>query len=240
MFSDQPPSSTLLEVLRRRCLDVAQDGTRLPDEPTLADDLQVSRPKLREALAKLEQEGLITRKQGIGIRVNVEAPTIGSRFDRQIDFGQTLRDCGYEPAVRVLMMRLDTVDDAVAAVFGVAVGTPLLVTRKVWLADGRPAMTALDQIPVPGLNGVADIDPEATVFDLIRRLCGAEVRWVVVRPSAVELDTTTAGHLERPVGSAAMVLSTLGISTNGTRLYGALEHVVPGIVDYGLIRTADA
>src|ERR1700750_2822599 len=104
------PTISLLDALRRRCLGVAQDGGRVPDEPTLADDLKVSRPKLREALAKLEQEGLITRKQGTGIQVNVEAPTIGSRFDRQTDFAQTIRDCGYEPGVRLLMVRLDAVD----------------------------------------------------------------------------------------------------------------------------------
>jgi hypothetical protein len=64
-------------------------------------------------------------------------------------------------------------------------------------------------------------DPSATVFDLTRRLHGAEVRCVVVRPSAEILDATTAGYLEQPVGSASLTLSTLGISAAGVRLYDA-------------------
>jgi hypothetical protein len=63
---------------------------------------------------------------------------------------------------------------------------------------------------------------------------------VVVRPSAEVLDATIAGYLERPVGSAALTLSTLGISAAGVRLYDAIEHIVPGVIDFGLIRTAEA
>lgn len=54
---------------------VLKDGTRLPSERTLAEEMQVSRPKVREALKRLEENGLIIVRHGEG---NFVAPLVGS------------------------------------------------------------------------------------------------------------------------------------------------------------------
>lgn len=54
---------------------VLKDGTRLPSERTLAEEMQVSRPKVREALKRLEESGLIIVRHGEG---NFVAPLVGS------------------------------------------------------------------------------------------------------------------------------------------------------------------
>jgi len=54
---------------------VLKDGTRLPSERALAEALQVSRPKVREALQHLETAGLIQVRHGEGSFI---APLIGS------------------------------------------------------------------------------------------------------------------------------------------------------------------
>ncbi|WP_439523236.1 FadR/GntR family transcriptional regulator [Marivita sp.] len=54
---------------------VLKDGTRLPSERTLADEMKVSRPKVREALKRLEENGLIIVRHGEG---NFVAPLVGS------------------------------------------------------------------------------------------------------------------------------------------------------------------
>ena len=45
-------------------------GKLLPDEVTLAKQLAISRTTLRLAINKLVYEGLLTRKKGIGTKVN--------------------------------------------------------------------------------------------------------------------------------------------------------------------------
>ena len=54
---------------------VLKDGTRLPSERSLAEEMKVSRPKVREALKRLEDNGLIVVRHGEG---NFVAPLVGS------------------------------------------------------------------------------------------------------------------------------------------------------------------
>ncbi|GAA5062591.1 GntR family transcriptional regulator [Streptomyces similanensis] len=68
--------------LYQRIVAAIDDGTfppgaRLPSEPALAVRLGVSRPALREVLILLQEDGVITRRQGSGSTVNQLPPAPG-------------------------------------------------------------------------------------------------------------------------------------------------------------------
>ncbi|RLL64388.1 MULTISPECIES: FadR/GntR family transcriptional regulator [Paenirhodobacter] len=56
---------------------ILRPGERLPSERELSERLAVSRPSLREAVAELQEEGLLTTRAGSGIFV---ADVLGSAF----------------------------------------------------------------------------------------------------------------------------------------------------------------
>src|SRR6056297_1449394 len=56
---------------------ILRPGERLPSERELAEQLGVSRPSLREAVAELQAQGLLTSRAGAGVYV---ADVLGSAF----------------------------------------------------------------------------------------------------------------------------------------------------------------
>ena len=56
---------------------ILRPGERLPSERELSERMGISRPSLREAIAELQQKGLLTSKAGAGIYV---ADVLGGAF----------------------------------------------------------------------------------------------------------------------------------------------------------------
>ncbi|WP_443613654.1 GntR family transcriptional regulator [Actinomadura madurae] len=80
------------EVLRRDIAGGAFAGGPLPDERVLGARLGASRNAVRDALALLRDEGLITRRRGVGTMV--VAPRYGHGLDRLEGLAETLAGHG--------------------------------------------------------------------------------------------------------------------------------------------------
>src|ERR1700719_2371254 len=65
--------------------EAAAAGEPMPAEPALAQRLMASRPAVREALVRLEEQGYIRRRQGADTAVNRRMLDITGRIDQQID-----------------------------------------------------------------------------------------------------------------------------------------------------------
>jgi DNA-binding FadR family transcriptional regulator len=67
-----PPSDRALKALRKRLESVLGESGRLPPERELAASLKVGRRAVRDALAVLEKEGTVWRRQGRGTFYGIE------------------------------------------------------------------------------------------------------------------------------------------------------------------------
>jgi len=93
---------------RIRCGEIGQ-GSRLPGEVDLAETYEVSRSTIRQALASLQQAGLIETWTGAGSFVRYD----GAFLDDKIGWTNALARQGIETQARIL--RLDRIIDAVLA-----------------------------------------------------------------------------------------------------------------------------
>lgn len=227
----------LVAEVRAYCDQAVTSGSKIPDETTLAAHFGVSRTKLREALACLEHEGAITRKPRVGIQANVDLPATSSRIDLQMDYTSTLAAAGYDARVKVVSADIVPATAETAERLGVETGASILSTRKVWFADDAPAMTAVDRIAVNDDLSVGDVDLQSSIFALVELLTGEPAQWEVMRPSAAAASDDIARLLGVDLGAPCLTMRTLGVSENGRRLFDSVEHHIPGVVDYGLVRT---
>lgn len=127
--------------------DEFADG-RIPPETTLAEELGVSRTTIRDALSRLEQEGVISRKQGAGTFVNRPGLQIKSRLDEIWSYEGVLRAHGYTPSTRILDVSTIGADEETAVALDIAPGAELLVVKKLFLADSEPVILAHNHIPL--------------------------------------------------------------------------------------------
>jgi GntR family transcriptional regulator len=225
----------VVEELRKLCLEIGANGLVLPGEPKLASQLGVGRATLRDALTRLEAEGLILRRKGADTIVNTAAFDLAGRIDLQVDFAEILRDCGFEADMVLLEDTLAPLTEDAAAALGIEAGSPGLRTFKRWDADGKPVMVAVDWVPL--FDRPAPSDPSRPVFELAAELGGEEIAWEVACPGAVAVDGTIAETLKLKAGSAVWTLERVGIGRSGRRSFFAFEYHIPSIVQYGFIRS---
>jgi GntR family transcriptional regulator len=220
----------------RVLLDVV-DGGKLPSEPALASALGASRPAVREALTRLESEGLVSRRQGAETTINREAGRLQARFDQQVEFVDVIAASGRTPSVDVLEHGARTMSDETCNLLHQPTGTVAFRTVKRWSADGTGVMVAVDEFAWDP-DARPEPDPHASLFDNVAAVSGQCVEWEIARPTAVIADAQLDGW----VGSDGplLMLDLLGVARTGELLYRAREYHVPGAVEFGFIRTFTA
>jgi GntR family transcriptional regulator len=231
-------SSGLLPIWR----EMLELGEALPSEEALAEALGTSRPAIREALIRTEADGLVRRHHGAGTFPNPAALDIPIRLDRAADFADRLAAVGYHAEVEVMSAEVVPIAEADALQLhrlGIDVGAPVLRTVKRWRADGVVAVVAVDVVPMarrasPDEAVAAAAEP---VLELSATFGFGRADWMCTWPSAVELDVETAALLEHPSGRAALRMEQVGVERHGRRVFHAVEHHRPELLEYGLIRT---
>ena len=95
-------AKSVARILRQRLTLAHADGGRLPSEPDIATELGVSRGTVRQALAILEREGAIFRRQGAGTFVNPYLLHIQARVETAYEFTSLIQQAGYRAGIRVI------------------------------------------------------------------------------------------------------------------------------------------
>lgn len=219
--------------------ETVRSGEALPSEEALAETLGASRPAIREALIRMEANGLVRRLHGAGTFANPAALDVEMRLDNDADFADRLAAVGYDVVVELLRAEVAALTTEIAAEMALDAGTRALRTLKRWRADGVVAVVALDHVPLA--RRVGDDEAVAIAARPVRELAAdvglGRPDWLCTWPTAVELDAEVAALLEYDVGRAALRFEQLGVARFGGRVFHAVEHHRPGIVEYGLIHT---
>lgn len=215
--------------------DEFEDG-RIPPEATLAEALGVSRTTVRDALAKLEHEGAIYRKQGAGTFVNEAGLQIKSRLEEIWSYQQVLEDHGYTPAVEVIADEVLPADEATAAALGIAEGQPVLVIEKLFLEDDTPVVLARNRIPASLLEKAERARSDLPVYEFLEEYCDRRLSYYLSEVVPVAFNTDQARKLGVKRGTVGLSFVEVGYDGNNEPIVHATSYFRDDLLRFRMIR----
>ncbi len=128
------PQYREIELALRDRIRSMQPGDRLPSDTDLCREFGVSRMTARNAMQRLAEDGLVQRLPGLGSFV-VEPPA--HRYaDRLMAFSREMEAQGRRPSSRLLVRGTRPATDPEARNLDLRPGDPVVVVRRIRLADG--------------------------------------------------------------------------------------------------------
>lgn len=136
--------------IKQRIINAEFEAGRIPSETDLASELGVSRTTIRDALSRLELEGVIYRRQGAGTFVNEVGLQIKTRLEEIWAYEAMLEAHGYAPSTRIISVADQAAPPQIASELQLNPHDSVLQVTKLFLADNKPVILTRNFM-APGL-----------------------------------------------------------------------------------------
>ncbi len=160
-------------------------GQRLGAERTLAAELGVSRAALRNALAVLEDSGMVRRVPGRGGGTFVSRDKIERDLSRVVGVPALLRSQGVVAGTRVMSARLAAADEPAAQALHLRPGDLVIDLVRIRLADGSPISVEHAMLPAERFPGLLELPLGGSVYELLGEHFGTQPDEAVERIEVV-------------------------------------------------------
>lgn len=190
-------------------------GFRLPSEPALSQHFGLSRTTIRQALGRLEQEGLISRRKGQGTFVSESQPrswllqSSGGFFQEEVERGGRL-----VTSVVLRSVTRGSLPSWATVALGLA-GAEGATLERVRSIDGLVAMYNVNHLP----PGIAELvlpldDPNESLYQRLKERAGVESAGGRRVLEAVRAEERLARLLEVPLGAPLVFIESVSWDRN--------------------------
>jgi GntR family transcriptional regulator len=177
---------------------------RLLSDAALMERFGVSRMTVRNAIAELVRRGLVKRVPGRGTFL-VRQPRLALHLDGVERFMQDWNLPHLDPMAKILTFRRVAATPDVAARLQITQGSPVILVRRIRLADGEPSAYDVRYVAGWCSAGITRADARRqSLFATIARESGVEAVAVEQEVGAVNADAQVAQILHIPVGHALL------------------------------------
>ena len=189
------------------------EGSRLPTERTLAEQLGVSRVTVRRAIARLRDERLIQSVQGAG--TFVATTVLGETPNALMSFSRLAQARGLVAGSQPIAVteRPATIEEAEQ--LSVAPGTEIVAVDRIRTLDGIPVAISHSIVPRACAPSLGSLDwTTGSIFDELAQAGHAPVR-ADYSVEAQAADATASTLLCMPVGQPVLVTRSTSFSAAG-------------------------
>lgn len=196
----------------------------LPPERELAEQFQVSRMTLRQALRSLTEDGLIYAIRGVG--TFVAEPRV-SKDISLTSFSEDMRARGFRPSTKVLDAQEEPAELSIAQDLGIEPGTTVIAVERIRFADDAPVCHETVRVPARFFPNLLDQDLSGSLYDLFETRYRIRVERARQTTRAINLSRHLADLLGVGPRAAALHVLRIGQDARG-RLVERTESVYRG------------
>lgn len=191
-------------------------GTRLPTERDICASTGISRTSVRSAMEKLEQAGLISRRQGAGAFVeSVPTPWSWTMPGAASIFDPFERSGASPLASRVLRAGVEPLPPFVSAAFGSPNGIGTVIER-VRSVKTMPALHVVNYLPKAFSGIIPDLrDPHTSLYATLARVADVHIARMHRTVEAALADRQIARILEIEEGHPVVVVELVAYDASG-------------------------
>lgn len=228
-----------IESLRDYILALENDELKLPSEGAIAKMMGLSRLTIREALTVLESEGLIAKNQGSSTTITTFALKLAENIDYTGELDRFIRDCGYKSDVKLYSYNWNRVDAKTAKILHMGLDEEILLVKKAFLADNKPAAFCINRIPKRILK-VVDFKKEhfgKSMFEFVEANTNFEFShdYMELIPELVTQELSEILNLE--INSPILRVDVIKYSTDGHEIMYNSEYYVDGLIRFNALRS---
>lgn len=191
---------------------------KLPSEAQLAHDYGVSRMTVRQALAELDKDGIVQRRQGVGTFIGDAVEGHGRvtmTMSSTMLVRKALVDMGYDPEARLTQAKVIPVpSEDIARALQIREDENVAFFERSFIVDGKGLVLSRSFLPHRLVEGIVDRPLEhdsihRTLADRYSIYVQRSQRWI----EAVRATDDEAEALSVEVGSPQLLLTSLFFDT---------------------------
>lgn len=234
----KPVVEQVNEILQERIRNATYvPGEKLPSESDFAAEFQVSRATIRTVLARLENAGLIIRKQGDGTYVNERLNDVNTHLGGLWEFTQLIASSGYQAQIKTVETSFRASSPEEAEQLGIEAHDEVLELKRVFLADGKAVILAHNILAKALLvNPSANIDGTKPIRDFMSSYCQREIAYAISDIRATIVDASIAEVLSQPIGHPILKLKMVFYDKNNLPLLYGMSYFDDSILKLRLVQ----
>lgn len=222
--------------LRDRILAGDYDpGDQLPPEGELAEQYEVSRLTLREAVRGLAEEGFVSRQQGTGTYVT-GVPRLQNNLSENFGVTDLISRLGLKPGGKILDVSIEPASDRVARAIDVKPHDAVTRLERLRTAQGDPIVYSIEYVARDVEADAATLKSHGGSLYGLLSAAGIELHHAVAKLKALAADEKLADRLRISAGDPLLFMEQVDYDSADQPHLLALEWYRADLVELSVYR----